>query len=148
MMFSFSATQQLIVFAESFGFGFIAGMAYYLIYFSVSAFSASERKAYYADGLFVLFFSFAIFVFLLAFNLGKPRLYVLWGIFLGSVVFRLSLGDSIKKLSDRTGVFLKEKRKAVYGKIKSEIYKIKTKKVKKIEKKRTKTIAKDSNDVV
>lgn len=96
-MYSFSITQQLIVFLQSFGFGFIIGIVHGLIDFIFGLFFSPKTKSIIADTVFCIIFALMLFCFVLAYNLGKLRLYLILGLCFGVVTYSLSLGDLVSK---------------------------------------------------
>lgn len=92
-MFSFSITKQLIVFLQSVGFGFLIGIIHLITDFLCSFLISNKAKTIVSDILFCIMFSVATYCFVLAYNLGKLRLYVALGILFGVILFSLTLGD-------------------------------------------------------
>ena len=101
MMYSFSVTEQLIVFLQSFGFGFIVGLLHTVIDFVFTLIMPYKRKNLAADIMFCLMFAFLFFCFVLAFILGKLRVYILIGVSLGIAVYSLAVGDFMSLILDK-----------------------------------------------
>ena len=97
-MFSFSITKQLIVFLQSFGFGFLIGLVHLVTDFICSLLLPKKAQTVVSDVLFCIVFSIATYCFVLAYNLGKLRLYVILGILFGVILFSLTLGDVVSGL--------------------------------------------------
>ncbi len=92
MMYSFSITNQLIVFIESIGFGVLLSMSYSVVDIIVSIFTIGKKKTAICDVIFCLVCAVSLFVFILAYNLGKLRFYIILGIVLGAVAYFTSFG--------------------------------------------------------
>ncbi len=97
-MYSFSITKQLIVFLQSFGFGFIIGVVRSVIDLIFGLFLSSKWKSIISDIVFCIAFAMLLFCFVLAYNLGKLRLYLILGLCFGVIVYSFSLGDLISKV--------------------------------------------------
>lgn len=97
-MFSFSITQQLIVFLQSFGFGFLIGIVYSLSDFLFGLILPEKIKNIVSDVIFCIAFALLLFCFVLAYNLGKLRLYLILGVFLGVVIYAVTMGDIISRV--------------------------------------------------
>ncbi len=101
MMFSFSPSQQVIVFFESMGFGALSALGYVLIDALVGAFADGKKKTVICDIIWSVSASVAFFVFLLSYNLGKFRFYIALGTVLGFVATLISFGTYIRRFFDR-----------------------------------------------
>lgn len=112
-MFSFSITKQLIVFMQSFGFGFLIGFLHLLTDFICSLLILKKAKTIVSDVLFCIVFSVAAYCFVLAYNLGKLRLYVVLGILFGVILFSLTLGDVLSGLFSQAEGFITGLRKGI-----------------------------------
>ncbi|MGN0463874.1 MAG: spore cortex biosynthesis protein YabQ [Acutalibacteraceae bacterium] len=97
-MYSFSITEQLVVFIESVGFGVLLGASYSIVDLAVSIFTVGRKKTVICDSIFSGLCAVALFCFILAYNLGKFRLYMSVGILVGVVVYFVSFGSYAQKL--------------------------------------------------
>lgn len=97
-MYSFSITEQLVVFLQAFGLGFIVGLIQNVFDLIFGLFIRGKPKKILSDIFFCLTFSFALFCFILAYNLGKLRLYLLIGLCFGVAIYVLSVGEIIAGL--------------------------------------------------
>ena len=100
-MYSFSITDQLRVFAESFGFGFLLGAAYTLVYFISGLFASFKKRVIICDIIFSFLAVFMLFTFVIAFNYGKIRFYSILGIVFGAAVYFLSFGGFLNRFTDK-----------------------------------------------
>lgn len=161
MMFSLSVTQQVTVFARSMGLGVIIAAFYISSRIVVSAFAAGKARNIICDCLSCVFGAIALFAFVLCYNLGTLRAYILLGATLGiiaTVVFFEKYTEAacerINRISTRcVAVLARPVRRILHfpkrlrdGARKKEENPNKNKK--KISKKLSKTIAKRNNDVV
>ena len=89
---------QTRLFLMSFGFGFLLGVVYDL--FRIARLTVTRGKAavFVMD---VLYFFLAVFIFMLAFNSGEIRFYLLLGIVLGFLIYYFTFGAFVLKWSNR-----------------------------------------------
>ncbi len=92
-MYSFSITDQLVVFIESVGFGVLLGVTYSVVDVAASVFFEGRRKIIACDIAFCPLCAVALFSFILAYNLGKLRFYMVLGILLGLAVYFVAFGS-------------------------------------------------------
>ncbi|MBQ6874007.1 MAG: spore cortex biosynthesis protein YabQ [Clostridia bacterium] len=100
-MFSFSITKQLIVFLQALGLGFITGLIYLIMSFIFGIILPRSCRYAVTDTVFCIWLSLSSFSFVLAYNLGKLRLYIILGIIFGAILFFLTLGDILSRLLTR-----------------------------------------------
>ncbi len=97
-MYSFSIIEQLVVFLQAFGLGFIVGLIQNVFDLIFGLFIRGKSKKVLSDIFFCLTFSFVLFCFVLAYNWGKLRLYLLLGLCLGVTIYAFSVGEIISGL--------------------------------------------------
>lgn len=97
-MYSFSITEQLVVFLQAFGLGFIVGLIQNVFDLIFGLFIRGKSKKVLSDIFFCLTFSFVLFCFVLAYNFGKLRLYLLLGLCFGVTIYVFSVGEIISGL--------------------------------------------------
>lgn len=149
MMYSFSVTQQLIVFLRSFALGIIFGLTYSLICFTVSVFIHSERiRHIIADLIFSFLMLFVSFCFVLAFNLGTVRFHLILGVIFGVIIYKLSLGQTTDFLFGRIANCLFCAINPTFLLVKRIFIKINEKICKKTNKKSSECIANKNENVV
>lgn len=101
-MYSFSVTNQLIVFLESFGFGLIIGITENILFCFCGLFTVKEKIRYIiSDTLLSLFITVSVFCFILSYNLGVMRFYLVLGLLFGTVIYELSFAGIIKLILDK-----------------------------------------------
>lgn len=99
-MYSFSITDQLVVFVESVGFGVLLGVAYSVVDIAVSVVAEGRKKTVACDVIFCPLCAVALFSFILAYNLGKLRFYMVLGILLGLAVYFVAFGSYAQRLCE------------------------------------------------
>lgn len=92
---------QTRLFLMSFGFGFLLGVVYDL--FRIARLTVTRGKAavFVMDVLYFFLAGIAVFIFMLAFNSGEIRFYLLLGIVLGFLIYYFTFGAFILKWSNR-----------------------------------------------
>lgn len=155
-MYSFSITEQLVVFIESIGFGVLLAVGYGAVDVAVSVFLADRKKRVACDIIFSLLCAVSLFSFMLAYNLGKLRLYMVLGIVIGLTAYLVAFGAYAAKACEKVtsgirhfffGTFSVIKRAGVSMMDKLKRTQKKPKKEKKTKKMR-KTLAKEKESVV
>ena len=146
-MYSFSITEQFIVFLESFGFGFMEGLCYSAVNFIVGLFVFSKKKIIITDAVFSVLNCFLLFCFILTFNLGKVRFHLILGILLGVLVYFLSVEELLLKISNGVSSAMRRFFIIVFFPIK-KLTDLINKIFKKISYKFMKPIAKEDEDIV
>lgn len=148
-MYSFSVTEQLIVFLRSFALGLIFGFLYSLIYFIASLFFNCERLRHIiADIIFSFILLFVSFCFILAFNLGTVRFYLILGVFFGVIIYELSTGQIIDFLFERIKCAVLFVLNPIFSAFKKLFMKINEKICEKTNKKSPECIANKNKNVV
>lgn len=145
-MYSFSITEQLVIFIESIGFGVLIAISYGIVNIIVSLFLSGRRKTVVSDILFSLICAFAVFSFILAFNLGKLRFYMVIGTVTGLVAYTAAFGSYAKQICEGATGCVHKLFSAMFKPVKNLI-KRKPKKEKKPKKMR-KALAKEKESVV
>lgn len=169
MMFSFSATEQVVTFLRSIGFGVLLSAAYSLTDVAVSLFFSGKAKVKICDVIATVFGAVAFFCFVLAYNLGKFRFYTVFGAGLGLASGFCSFSSYVISFGERLTNALRRGTSAFFRPIIGSVKRMKTrftctvdrrkeknrfkkenrkKKPKKKSKKSRKSIAKGNNDVV
>ncbi len=100
MMYSFSITEQLVVFIESVGFGVLLAISYGIIDIITSLFTVGKKKTVICDIVFCLVCAVSLFGFILAYNLGKIRLYMILGISLGLIAYFTAFGAYVQRIGE------------------------------------------------
>ena len=146
-MYSFSITEQFIVFLESFGFGFAEGLFYSAVNFIVGLFVFTKKKIIITDIVFSVMNCFLLFCFILAFNMGRVRFHLILGILLGVLVYFFSLHAVLSRISDKFSAAMKRVFTLIFLPMKKVIGLI-NKIFHKISSKLRKPIAKNEEDIV
>lgn len=148
-MYSFSVTNQLIVFLESFGFGLIIGLSENIMFCFCGLLTGKEKICYIiSDVLLSLFITFSVFCFILSYNLGVVRFYLVLGLFFGIVIYELSFAGIIRLIFEKIFLTCKACITFITKPFSRIISKLNKKICLKTDKKSDKPIANKNNDVV
>lgn len=144
-MYSFSITEQLVVFIESIGFGVLIAISYGVVNIVVGLFLSGRSKTVVSDILFSLICAFAVFSFILAFNLGKLRFYMVPGAVIGLVAYTVAFGSYAKQICEGATGCVHRLLSAMFKPVKKLT---KRSRKKKKDKKMRKALAKEKESVV
>lgn len=149
MMYSFNVTEQLIMFLRSFAFGMLLSFFRSIIFFLSGLFLKNNNiRVIVSDIIISLFGAFSFFCFLLAFNLGKLRLYILIGIIPGIIIFRLAFGQTLDFIFEKLLCFIRRIAGIIIKPLKFIICKNNVKICKKTHKKSSQHLANKNKNVV
>jgi len=101
-MYMQGITDQTRIFLYAFGFGFVLGIVYDVFRVIRLAISVKKRFIYVQDILYAVVCSLLTFLFILIVNKGQIMGYILFGEFLGWLIYYFSLGVVTVKLSNKT----------------------------------------------
>ena len=148
-MYSFSVTRQLIVFIQSFSMGMILSAVHSAVFFLTGLFTADKKKRYIiSDIIFSILMAFMSFCFVLSFNLGSVRFYLILGVLFGVLIYELSFGQTVLFLFEKSLSFLRRIFHSVLCPFIKFFRKIFEKISKKIHKKSSQHIANKKENVV
>lgn len=148
-MYSFSVTRQLIVFIQSFSMGMILSAVHSAVFFLTGLFSADQKKRYIiSDIIFSILLAFLSFCFVLSFNLGLVRFYLILGVFFGVLIYELSFGQTVLFIFEKSLSLLRRIFRAGLSPFIKFFRKIFEKISKKMHKKSSQHIAKKKENVV
>lgn len=99
---------QTQIFLLSIGFGFFTGFVFEIIKSVRKVFTESKRAIFIQDILSFLIFTVLIFLFLLCVCSGEIRLYTLFGLLCGYLIYYFTLGYILCLLFDKAVNFLKK----------------------------------------
>lgn len=105
---------QTRLFMMSFGFGFLLGVAYDLFRIARLTVTRGKVAVFIMDVLYFLAAGITVFLFMLAFNEGEIRSYLLLGIFLGFLIYYFTFGAFVLKWSNRIIRGLRRALRAVF----------------------------------
>lgn len=92
---------QTRLFMMSFGFGFLLGMAYDLCRILRLTVTRGKVAVFVVDILYFLAAGLSVFLFVLAYNQGEFRFYLILGIIFGFLIYYFTFGAFILKWSNR-----------------------------------------------
>ncbi len=92
---------QTRLFLMSFGFGFLLGVVYDLFRIVRLTLTRGKAAVFVMDVLYFLLAGIAVFIFMLAYNSGEIRFYLLLGILLGFLIYYFTFGAFVLKWSNR-----------------------------------------------
>lgn len=98
-MYSFEQSEQVGLFLMSLGVGFILGLIYDILRTVRISFTKGKAFVFIFDVLYFLLFGLITFVFILAFNKGELRFYLIFGEICGAAFYYFSFGLAAIKLS-------------------------------------------------
>lgn len=100
--------QQAKIFAYAVGFGFLIGILYDVFRTLRLLFGGSQKKAFLiSDILYALVAAFLTFLFALTLLNGSIRAYVLFGELMGFLIYYVSFGAFVVRLTDKIASFLR-----------------------------------------
>ena len=92
---------QTRLFMMSLGFGFLLGVVYDLCRIARLTVTRGKAAVFFMDVFYFLSAGIAVFLFMLAFNGGEIRFYLLLGIVLGFLIYYFTFGAFVLKWSNR-----------------------------------------------
>ena len=104
---------QTRLFMMAFGFGFLLGVVYDLFRIIRLTVTRGRIAVFVMDLVYFLLAGVSVFLFMLAYNQGEFRFYLIFGIFLGFLIYYFTFGAFILKWSNRIIRFLRRVLKAV-----------------------------------
>lgn len=106
-MYSVPQSEQLTCFLSSLGMGFLLGVLYDVLRAIRLSFTKSKIALVIFDILYFVLFGVLTFLFILAFNKGEVRSYIIAGELMGALFYYISFGIAVIKFTDKAIILLK-----------------------------------------
>lgn len=112
-MYSVPQSEQLTCFLFSLGMGFLLGILYDVLRAIRLSFTKSKIALIIFDVLYFVLFGILTFLFILAFNKGEVRFYIIAGELLGAFFYYIAFGIAVIKFTDKVVIFLQKVRSVI-----------------------------------